>query len=90
MNLGKPEEELVVLLETTDVGRIMVIKSLLESAEIPCLVQGAEDFRMLPLGADGGLFGPSARGAVIRVRRADLEDARKILEQQVEPPDDAM
>ncbi len=90
MKLREPEEELVVLLETSDLGRVMVVKSLLESADIPCLVQGAEDFRMLPLGADGGLFSSSVRGAIIRVRRGDLADAKLLLEQQINPPGEAM
>ena len=81
MDSVKPNEDPVVLLRTTDVALLMIIKSLLDSAEIQYMVQGAEDFRMLPLGSPGGFFGPSALGAAIMVRREDLADARQLLDQ---------
>jgi hypothetical protein len=81
MDSIKPDEDFAVLLRTTDVALLMIIKSLLDSAGIQYMVQGAEDFRMLPLGSPGGFFGPAALGATILVRREDLADARQLLDQ---------
>ncbi len=74
-------DELVELLKTADIVLLAVVKSMLDSAGIPYLVQGEEGLHVLPLGKAGGFFAPSALGAVIRVRRRDLQDARKMLEE---------
>jgi hypothetical protein len=88
MNSIKPDEDFAVLLRTSDVALLMIIKSLLDSAGIQYMVQGAEDFRMLPLGSPGGFFNPSALGAAIRVRREDLADARQLLDQNAALPNE--
>jgi hypothetical protein len=73
-------DELVEVLRTTDLTQLTVIKSLLESAALPFAVQGEEALRMLPLG--GGFFNPKAHAAVLRVRREDLDEVRKLLEER--------
>ena len=78
----------VDLFRTSDIALLMVIKSLLESAGIPFSVQGEEGLHVLPLSFPGAWFDPSAYGAVIRVRKEDLADARKIIEDTVALPDD--
>jgi len=88
MDTVKPDEDFAVLLRTTDVALLMVIKSLLDSAGIQYMVQGAEDFRMLPLGSSGGFFSSSALAAAIHVRRADLADARLLIEQCAAHPNE--
>jgi hypothetical protein len=88
MDSIKPDDDLAVLLRTTDVALLMIIKSLLGSAGIQYMVQGAEDFRMLPLGSPGGFFNPSALGAAILVRREDLADAKQLLDQNAAFPNE--
>jgi len=80
-NAVEQEDDLVPLFETSNVGLLMVIKSVLESAGISYTVQGEEWLHVFPTSFSAGLFNPSAFGAVIRVRRKDLPDARKLLEE---------
>jgi len=75
--------ELCVLLKTTDIAQLTVIKSVLDFAGIEYLVQGEEGLRQIPVSWPGGFFGPAAHGAVIRVRREDFEAARSLLDQRV-------
>ena len=70
---------LAVLLETADVGFLPVLKSLLEGAGIPCVVQGEEALGLLPIGAPGS--GPMQRAfaAIVHVPADRLEEARALL-----------
>ncbi len=82
-------EDLCALLQTTDVAQLMVIKSLLDSADIPYSVQGEEGLHQIPIRWSGGFFHSGAHGAVIRVRAGDLEDARRLIEERPDlPPQD--
>jgi len=76
--------ELVHLLTTPDIAHLIVIKSVLESAGIPFLVQGEEGLHQIPVSMAMGFFRADAFGAVVRVHRRDLEDAQVLL-QGVEP-----
>lgn len=81
------DHDLVDFLRTPDVAMLTVVKSLLDSADIPYVVQGEEGLRMFPAGVSGGFFNPSALGAVIRLRREDLEDATQLLTEHAPSPD---
>jgi len=74
--------ELVALLETADVGFLPVLKSLLEGAGIPYVVQGEEAMGLLPIGALGS--GPKHRAlaAIVHVPADRLEEARALLESE--------
>jgi hypothetical protein len=80
-------ETWVDVLKTTDIALLMVIQSVLRSADIPFMVQGEEGLRVLPLNS-GGFFNTSAYGAVVRVKSRDLDDARRVLEEAVPASDD--
>jgi len=82
------ESRLVDLLRTADVAYLAVIKSVLDSAGIPYLVQGEEGLRLIPVSTSLGFFRPDAFGAVVRVRREDLADARSLIE-EVEEEDES-
>jgi hypothetical protein len=82
-----PGDELVELFSTPDAALLMVIKSMLESARIPYMIQGEEGLRVFPLSLSTGFFNTSAYDAVIRVRLEDLPDAKKLLEESVAPPE---
>jgi len=75
---------LVAVFRTSSPVQLAVVKSLLESSGIPCVVQGEEGLHLIPLGLSGGLLNPESLGAVIRVRPEDVEAVRQIL-QEIEP-----
>ena len=70
----------VELFRTTDPAKLMVIKSVLDSAEIPYLVQGEENLHLLSWGISGSLFQASSLCAILFVQHEDLESAKVILD----------
>jgi hypothetical protein len=76
---GMADMELEQVFETTDPTLLPVVKSVLESADIPYLLEGEEAFGMLPLG--GGFFnaGHEALGVEVHVPRERAEEARALL-----------
>jgi hypothetical protein len=84
---GEPTdtEDLVTLVETSDATLLPVLTGLLESAEIPSVIHGADQAGLyLAAGKLSSLFGLEARGARLMVARRDLEEAQAILA-EVEP-----
>jgi hypothetical protein len=79
-------DDFVELFRTTDPARLMVIKSVLDSAEIPYLVQGEESLWQLSWGISGSLFQPSSLCAILFVPPKDLESARVLLDDPEEEP----
>jgi hypothetical protein len=76
-----PDADLVPIFETADVSLLPVVKSLLDSAGIPCVVQGEEALSVLPVGRWGAGISQSGRGlaATIRVDRARAREAEELL-----------
>ena len=76
-----PDADLVPVFETADVSLLPVVKSLLASAEIPCVVQGEEALSVLPVGRWGAGISQSGRGlaATIRVEKGRARDAEELL-----------
>lgn len=76
---GTAEMELEQVYETTDPTLLPVIKSVLESAGIPYMLEGEGSFAMLPLG--GGFVNErhQALGVEIHVARERAEEARALL-----------
>ena len=76
-----PDEDLVAIFETADVSLLPVVKSLLDSAEIPFVVQGDEALSVLPVGRWGAGISQSGRGlaATIRVDKARAQEAEELL-----------
>jgi hypothetical protein len=72
-------QDLVTVLETADVNLLVVIKSLLDGAEIPYLIQGEEALSMLPVGRLGGPFARRGLAAAIMVPEQHAESARALL-----------
>jgi hypothetical protein len=69
------------LVSTTDVGYLPVVKSLLDAAGIPYVVQGEEALGLLPVGAYAGGVGSGAVRATIHVPADRLEEAQALLEE---------
>jgi len=76
-----PDADLVPVFETADVSLLPVVKSLLVSAEIPCVVQGEEALSVLPVGRWGAGISQSGRGlaATIRVEKGRAREAEELL-----------
>ncbi len=66
------------LLQVSDLGELELVKSLLDAAEIPFVVEGESSLRTLPVTAPG-FFRGRGLAAVIRVRQEDLERARLLV-----------
>jgi len=75
----------VELLQTHDLAELGLAKSILASADIPFLVDGESSLGLFPL-TTPGFFGKRGLGAVVRVRREDLDEARELLEAAVPDP----
>ena len=76
-----PDADLVAVFETADVSLLPIVKSLLDAAEIPCVVQGEEALSVLPVGRWGAGISQSGRGlaATIRVEKARVEETEALL-----------
>jgi hypothetical protein len=83
-----PDDDLGELFRTTDPASLMVLRSVLDAAEISYVVQGGESLWLNSWGLSGSLFNPSSICASIWVRREDLEDARVLLQQPPQSEDE--
>lgn len=80
-------DDLVELFRTADPAKMMVWKSVLESAEIAYVVQGEESLGLNSWGLSGSLFGPSSSGAILLIRREDLEVAGLLFRESIPASD---
>ena len=71
--------DLKTVYETSDPALVPVIKSLLQGADIPFLVQGDEAVAMLPVGEVAGPFSKSGMAARFMVKSEDAEAAAELL-----------
>ena len=76
-----PDRDLVAVFETADVSLLPIVTSLLDSAEIPYVVQGEEALSVLPVGRWGAGISRSGRGlaATIRVEEGRAKEAEDLL-----------
>jgi len=74
------EQELVAVLNTSDSALLPVLKSVLDAAEIPYVVQGDQAMGLFPLGSFGGGLFRRVLGASILVPRDREEEARELLQ----------
>jgi hypothetical protein len=85
---ARDADALVPVQRTADAALLPLLKSLLDSAGIPYVVQGEEALGLFPLGPLAvGLVNPDTLGASILVPRARAEEARALLRAEFEPPD---
>ncbi len=83
-----PESGPVLVLTTADVGLLPVVKSVLQAAEIPFIVQGEHTLGQLPTGLLAGPFARTGLAARVFVPAAHAADARELLEQSADPVED--
>jgi hypothetical protein len=81
---GHPED-LVAVARTTDAGLLAVLRSVLEAAGVPFVVQGEAGVSLFPVGEFGSRVTGRTTGAVLLVPRDREEEARALLEA---PPDE--
>lgn len=74
------------MLESTDTSQLPVVKSVLQAAGIPFLVQGDKAFGLLPVGGVTGFFEDHSLGVNILVPRSHAEEARALLASDVTDP----
>jgi len=78
---GKGDRELVTVCRTGDAALLPLLKSVLDGAGIPYVVQGEEALGLFPLGPfAGGMLGGQPAAASILVARERAEEAERLLE----------
>ena len=71
--------DLVPVFRTSDPIVLPLVRSLLDSAGVPYLVQGEEALGLFPLGPAGGRVARSAVGAVVHVAKGDADSVKEML-----------
>ena len=72
-------DEPVSVYETTDVAALPAIKSALDAAGIPYLIQGDQAFGLFPLNSIGGSLSPRGLGVAVLVPRRRSAEAAELL-----------
>lgn len=85
--MDEERQEFVELVRIREPARQGLYESLLNGAGIEYVVEGEAVQGLFPFASPGFFLG-RGMGAVLRVRPEDLEDARRILEEQAPLPDD--
>jgi hypothetical protein len=81
------DAELAAAFTTADSSLLPIVKSVLDAAGIPYLVQGDETLGLFPLGRFGVGVSKRTLGAIVHVPRSRLEEARELLRGFEEQPD---
>lgn len=71
--------DMVPVFQTADSALLPVIKSVLDSAGIPYVVQGDHAMGLLPLGPFGTGVSKGLLGVIVHVPRARAEEAEELL-----------
>ena len=81
------DDALEVVFETVDSTEAVVVKSLLEAAQIPCLARGEDQYDAFRGAFRGTVFSSRGRPVVFLVPASQAEEARLLL-REVESPDE--
>jgi hypothetical protein len=84
------EESLEIVLETLDPTEVAIIKSLLEGAGIPYLTRGEDQYDAFRGAFRGTVFSHRGRLVAFLVPASMAEEARRLLLQEGELPDEGM
>ena len=85
--MDEERQDLVELLRIREPARLGLYESLLNGAGIEYVVEGEAVQGLFPFAGPGFFLG-RGMGAVLRVRPEDLEDARRLLEEQAPLPNE--
>ncbi|MGH9380918.1 MAG: putative signal transducing protein [Thermoanaerobaculia bacterium] len=87
---SRDDAELISVFETSDADTLPVVKSALDAAGIPYLVQGDEAFGLLPAGGVSGFFGKQGLGVAILVPADRADEARELLAEDAQSDEPAL
>ena len=79
------DSELVPVFQTADAALLPLIKSVLQAAGIPYLVQGDQTMGIFPLGSFSVGVSKRTLGAIVRVPEDRADEARELLSTCAEP-----
>ena len=79
------EREMVEVLRTTDAGLLTVIRSVLDAADIPYIVQGEAGVNLFPLGEAGAQVTRRLTGTSLLVHPDQAEEALALIQTPPEP-----
>lgn len=79
------EQDLVPVFQTADAALLPLIKSVLEAAGIPYVVQGDQTMGIFPLGKFAVGVSKRALGAIVHVPADRAEEAKDLLSSCAEP-----
>jgi hypothetical protein len=77
-------DKLLPVLNTTDPMLLAMVKSVLEAAAIPFIVQGEAGVHFFPLGAAGSRVTNRSTGTIVLVEEGRFEEARALLDTPAE------
>ena len=77
-------DKLLPVLNTTDPMLLSLVKSVLEAADIPFIVQGEAGVNVFPLGAAGSRVTNRSTGTIVLVEEGRYEEAKALLETPAE------
>ncbi len=77
--MEKTPGDLVAVFNTADAALLPIVKSALDAAGIPCVVQGEHYLGLFPLGKFATGVSKRALGAIIHVPAEYADEAREIL-----------
>jgi len=84
----QPTSGPVLIFTTVEIDLLAVVRSVLQSAEIPFVVQGDHALGQLPTGVLAGPFARGGMAARIFVPASRAEEARELLAHTVDQPED--
>lgn len=84
------EEPLEVVIETVDPTEVAIIKSLLEGAEIPFITRGEDQYDAFRGAFRGTVISSRGRPVAFLVPASIAEEAKLLLLQREELPDEGM
>ncbi len=77
-----PDADLVAVYRTADCAMLPVIKSVLDSADIPYVVQGEEALGLHPIARSAGRMAQRALSTIVFVPPERADEARELLQNE--------
>ena len=82
-----PDDTLEVVFETIDPAEVAIIKSLLESSDVPFLIRGEDEYDAFRGALRGTFYNPRGRPVEFLVPADMADDVRRLLDGGSDPPD---
>ncbi len=82
-----PDDTLEVVFETIDPAEVAIVKSLLESSDVPFLIRGEDEYDAFRGALRGTFYNPRGRPVEFLVPADMADDVRRLLDGGPDPPD---